>query len=390
MRSHWGAVLASFGKRYRQNLQDSFHPSDESGRDFQIDAMKGVTIILVVLGHTLIYYIPQFGFFFWWRVIYSFHMPLFFFLSGYLAYESSKKHKVSSLLSKRFNNLVVPFLSWYFLFGTFLWFFSSDRGYGAYSFNIIRDPLIGLWFLWVLFLCFLALAAALELERYVKVFAYLLILVLVSFFPLVTRIKTPVKFLGLGLLESFLIFFIAGYLLSRYKEAIKELAARYTLASDLINVLALVAFPTLVLVGILSKRAANRIFYPFFLVPPDWYNSIRLVAVIVAFLGIAMVFVAFRMKKSRRAVSWLSWLGLYTIDIYVIHLAGNHFLPRIMAGPLSTGLALGRVLSVLTITIVTIMFSLFVSFFLLRQNKVLKFLFLGKTSGRGAPRAESD
>jgi hypothetical protein len=81
---------------------------------------------------------------------------------------------------------------------------------------------------------------------------------------------------------------------------------------------------------------------------------------------------------------------LYTIDIYVIHLAGNHFLPRIMAGPLSTGLALGRVLSVLTITIVTIMFSLFVSFFLLRQNKVLKFLFLGKTSGRGAPRAESD
>ncbi len=80
----------------------------------------------------------------------------------------------------------------------------------------------------------------------------------------------------------------------------------------------------------------------------------------------------------------------------IIHLAGDHFLPRIMTGPLSTGNLVGRVLAGLTITAVTIVFSLVVSIFFLRQNRVLEFLFLGKTDGRkaqpdgGAPQTDED
>jgi len=109
------------------------------------------------------------------------------------------------------------------------------------------------------------------------------------------------------------------------------------------------------------------------------------VVVIVAFLGVAMVFSAFRRKKTSRGVSWLSWLGRYSMDIYIISVAGGCFLPRIMAGHLSSGPVAWRVFSVLTITVTTILFSLFVSFFVLRQNRVLKFLFLGRTDGRKAP-----
>jgi len=50
-----------------------------------IDIAKGIGIILVVLGHTLVPQVRETGFAgFLWIFIYNFHMPLFFFLSGYL------------------------------------------------------------------------------------------------------------------------------------------------------------------------------------------------------------------------------------------------------------------------------------------------------------------
>ncbi|MDR5790074.1 acyltransferase family protein [Caballeronia sp. LP003] len=47
-------------------------------RNRTIDAARGIGIVLVVLGHAI--GLPEWLF----RVIYSCHMPLFFFLSGYL------------------------------------------------------------------------------------------------------------------------------------------------------------------------------------------------------------------------------------------------------------------------------------------------------------------
>lgn len=51
------------------------------GRDETIDVLKGIAILLVVLGH--IAAAPKLT-----SVIYSFHMPLFIFISGYLAQHS--------------------------------------------------------------------------------------------------------------------------------------------------------------------------------------------------------------------------------------------------------------------------------------------------------------
>lgn len=49
-----------------------------------IESLKGIGIILVVLGHT-----------FWGgtKVIYAFHMPLFFFVSGMLFKEETRNPK---------------------------------------------------------------------------------------------------------------------------------------------------------------------------------------------------------------------------------------------------------------------------------------------------------
>ena len=49
-----------------------------------IDQLKGITILLVVIGHLIEHNAGRDNFL--WTFIYSFHMPLFMFISGYLAY----------------------------------------------------------------------------------------------------------------------------------------------------------------------------------------------------------------------------------------------------------------------------------------------------------------
>lgn len=113
-----------------------------------LDNMKGIGIILVILGH--ISYNQ--GLTTW---IYSFHMPLFFIISGFLFYSSSKinyiRKRMYSILIPYFFFSLLSFVYWLVIESsirggdnnialTFLGIFSAQSG-GNYVFNIV------LWFL---------------------------------------------------------------------------------------------------------------------------------------------------------------------------------------------------------------------------------------------------
>lgn len=76
-----------------------------------IDVAKGFAILCVVIGHVL-----GFGFYgeqnvgksLLFNVIYSFHMPLFVFLSGYVSFTVIKKDEILHDSIKRFRSLIVP------------------------------------------------------------------------------------------------------------------------------------------------------------------------------------------------------------------------------------------------------------------------------------------
>jgi polysaccharide biosynthesis protein PslL len=78
-----------------------------------LDIAKGIGILLVVLGHNDFEVISPFV----QRMIYSFHMPLFFFLSGYFINASLP---LWDFFKKRFNALMKPFF-----FTIFLIYFTS-------------------------------------------------------------------------------------------------------------------------------------------------------------------------------------------------------------------------------------------------------------------------
>lgn len=92
-----------------------------------IDALKGLAILLMVMAHVLAwsYREPnflnnslceleqnQFCAAFMFRLIYSFHMPLLFFVSGFLFYKAIDYNRVTvvKIFTKRIQRILIPYL----------------------------------------------------------------------------------------------------------------------------------------------------------------------------------------------------------------------------------------------------------------------------------------
>lgn len=142
-----------------------------------IDELKGIAIILVVLGHVIGGYLHYTDNAFLCTLsngIYKFHMPLFFMISGYLYQikwkEQLESKQINREVLKRFGELG----SVYMLF-SFLWwlpkyvigFYTQIKApfsiYDLLAFPI--KPIEHLWFLWVLVLLFVFVPI---LEKYFK------------------------------------------------------------------------------------------------------------------------------------------------------------------------------------------------------------------------------
>ena len=101
-----------------------------------IDVAKGLGILLTVFGHTLVFsgFVESRAF----ATIYAFHMPFFFFLSGYLY----KRKPSKAFLSGKVKNLLFPILiyqSLNILMYFITWCFGKTAYYGKISFG-------GFWF----------------------------------------------------------------------------------------------------------------------------------------------------------------------------------------------------------------------------------------------------
>ncbi|WP_420852164.1 acyltransferase family protein [Paenibacillus hamazuiensis] len=72
-------------------------------RIIHIDILKGLGIIFVVMGHI---FDP-----FSWFPVYSFHMALFLFASGYL-YKPNHESNIITFFKRRVINLLIPYFSY--------------------------------------------------------------------------------------------------------------------------------------------------------------------------------------------------------------------------------------------------------------------------------------
>lgn len=144
--------------------------TEKKKRDISIDVIRGIAIALVVMGHCIqcgsgrAYFNAESFYDDWcFRVIYSFHMPLFAWISGYCFFWSMKKggrQTIGHLLK----SLILPMICWspiQVLINNLI----DGKTASIYSFAtaVIRMFFNGYWFLWGIVLCSVLLFLTIKL-----------------------------------------------------------------------------------------------------------------------------------------------------------------------------------------------------------------------------------
>ena len=134
-------------------------------RNVAIDAIRGFAIILVVFGHCIQYgsgnvFLSEELYWDNWlyRTIYSFHMPLFALVSGYLIYgQIQRQTSFLPYFIKQVKSLLLPIFCW-----TLLDFSATSLLGRSIDFNLLLKFLgrlaTNLWFLWAVFYASMFLA----------------------------------------------------------------------------------------------------------------------------------------------------------------------------------------------------------------------------------------
>ncbi len=179
-------------------------------RNELIDIIKAVAIILVVVGHCIQfgggnYYLEE-GFYssnIVYIIIYSFHMPLFALVSGYLFYFSLNKNSTKKIVVSRVKSCIFPNLA----MGTILLLPTVLQGGTLTIRYIIETYLTTYWFLWGIFFCAMIV---LIVNRFIKdnIFIYIAIIIASLFFP---------DILHIHLYKYILPFFLIGYFYNKNK-----------------------------------------------------------------------------------------------------------------------------------------------------------------------------
>lgn len=175
-------------------------------RNQYLDFVKGILIFLMLLGHMIqygsgeAYLVEEFYWENWaFKAIYSFHMPLFIAISGYLTYFSFQKGSPFTALQKRSKKLFPPIVSWVPI--VMLLAFAVN-GQPFTIRGLARTFLSGFWFLWAVLLCTAGMAVAESLPKRFRSMFYVIAAILILFIPDIVFISYH-KFM--------FPYFVAGY-----------------------------------------------------------------------------------------------------------------------------------------------------------------------------------
>ena len=317
-----------------------------------IDALRGLAIFLVILAHAFMFNglspvnEPESKLAcFWYNAMFYFHLPLFFFISGYFLSDTPQNFKNTSLqIWKKVRQLFIPFIVCSFLLA--LW-----KGYTY-------------WFLKTLF-CFFLLCYPLNYIKYkldgkVNIVVSLLYYVLVSVIGILFS-KMPVLGVGFDFRLEYFVFFSLGFLNK------KTDYMRYV--TDKLSVL-------FILIACAWCYAYNT----------DIFHSIY-VDYIVGFLLILVVWNVFSRMDENRFLKFLSWLGINSIEIYILHfyfgykipMFGNFIIENLMSTDKSI-VVTNLTLELIVISILTLC-MMFLSIMLskvIKANKYISLLMFGR------------
>lgn len=252
-------------------------------RELFIDGLKGWAIFLVILGHVLQYNYGGLESSVLYRMIYSFHMPLFFFLSGYVSKNATLKKCMISLL--------IPYFCW----GTI---FCLLNGWSFFC--LFLDPDKVLWFLLILFYCHLF---HIIIKRFIVSIPYIILIAFLLCIIAYLIGKDGIG--GLRLYARSLPFFLLGYYTKEY--------SIFSRVQTL--VIQLSSWSLFLLMAPQFTRNGDPLFFSFWNLG---FIGRYIFDFIVALLGIFSFFTLFDYIYKKYNITILTYIGRKTLSIYIL------------------------------------------------------------------------
>lgn len=271
--------------------------SKTSKRNVVIDILKGIAVISVLLGHAIQRglgmngYVPFDNYIF--KLIYTYHMPLFMILSGYALAQYTKKYDFKFLFKKT-RRLLLPTIIWSYL----IWsvrkfdfvgikeFISFPNSFVEYTKTLFFHPDFVIWFLYVVFIFTVLFFIQKQINKKSDIYIDLLISTL---FYLILKLL-PADYFGIYNLQTYFPIFAFGYYLN--KDYLKKLPWKYMIICLAAYVLLFIKFKDTFLM--------NR---------PVYY--------LISFAAIYVIYQIVIRIKDYKICNIFSFLGKYSLEIYL-------------------------------------------------------------------------
>ena len=345
-----------------------------------IDAMRGLAMFLVVFVHIEIFCFFNFSYLtFLGSLIILIHMPLFFFISGYVAYNTSLPTKVQ--FKSKFISLILPML----FFGILYTYLISRKNLTLF---ILDSAKIGYWFTLVLFEMYMIyylvkLLSAKLISKYKSFWVWILFLIsmiaYIGKYPM--RVIDSLDYIGgifsLHYTMNFLQFFVLGILFMHYKGFIEKFINKFCKSLYVIISLITISF-----IGAYCKYS--------FLDPmiTDIGGFTKIISMLTgtfcSYLAVIAVFLIFNkysgyISQNKKKVRWLVNLGTKTLDVYLLHYFIIGLIPLYNYNYFLKTNIVYEIVLISFFSVLVIYFSLILSS-IIRKNRVLGKFLLGAKS----------
>ena len=287
-----------------------------------LDAMRGLTMILVVA-----YHVAQISFGLDEKTSSSlpflvlFRMPLFFFVSGFLAYKAYFEWTWPNALRLTWKKIMIQVLPALFFLTVFIILRRNDF-VASFQYAMKSPTKSGYWFTWVLlhmFIiyymvcllqeCLTTKVKSLQIPPHLVIWVLFVLSLVVCeslYLPGVTYYKEPFfRYSSLIKTMNFLPFFLFGNLAHRYCDKVQKMAD----SSWLVPLLMIIAF------------VSCADFFRWHGCTGEWRNLPRTVAM-YSLLSIVVIFFRYYQEwftQEHVIGRSLQYIGVRTLDIYLIH-----------------------------------------------------------------------
>lgn len=341
-------------------------------RNLNVDRIRGLAMLLVVLGHTLTGSSVNSENTFLFQVIWSLQMPLFILISGFVTRYSKKLNNGKDLFSyvkKRTISYLLPWAVWTFLIRGLV-FGYSDFLNPKFIFWHMDS---GYWFLFTIWtICmifgvssFLSNKIANGKNQILKIFICGIFYVIGMIALAALGYVFGLSFLCIKLTLYYMPFYFLGHIYGKFYDELKSKPYFKTLTE-------IVICACFVIWIVLIKRF--NLYAIEDSVPGILLRAIASLTGCIAICGLLPKLFD-SLKSNNKIASVLHWCGVYSLDVYLIHGLVLNMVTLADKPRLTTvnGFILVLVNFILTVVITSVVSML------LNKNKYLKLFILGKT-----------